>query len=171
MDNNERWTPVPNYEGYYEVSSEGRVKSLPRIVNRKNDSVQPWPGKILKPQLDKTGYQSVTLCKDGFETRKMVHRIVAESFLERVDGSPYVLHGNGNKRDNRLQNLRWGTNSENVQDTIKHGTRRSFWAERTHCSSNHEYTEENTRWYKGHRYCKTCGKAAQKRYREKKGLG
>ncbi|USH44585.1 HNH endonuclease [Microbacterium phage Cassita] len=165
--NDETWKSVPGYEGYYEASTQGGVRSLPRVVRRKNGSVQPWPGKVLTPQRDNSGYLSVTLSRAGSERRVMVHRIVAETFIPNPQKLPMVLHGDGSKDNNTVSNLRWGTNLDNIEDAKRHGTYRRPWADRTHCSRNHEYTVANTRWYKNHRYCRECQRDNQKRYRER----
>ena len=109
----EEWRPVVGYEGLYEVSNMGRVKSLERTV---------WNGKgyfktserILKPGKDKGGYLQVCLCKDGKDKWCAVHRLVATAFLPNLDNLPQVNHIDENKENNCVQNLEWCSRSYNV---------------------------------------------------------
>ena len=118
----EIWKPVPGYEGKYEVSDQGRVRSLDRPCVGKDGRSEFHPGKILNP--DKTirgGYLDVSL-RDG-EKRKhrTVHSLVAEVFLgERPNGCD-VMHLNGDRTDNRVENLRYGTRKENLNQTYEYG--------------------------------------------------
>ena len=113
-DNNmtkEVWRDVNGYEGLYQVSSEGRVKSLKRKM-RKNE-------RILKPTYDGRGRLYVDLCAGGKRKRHKVHRLVCKAFHENPDNKPEVNHINENASDNRACNLEWCTRIENVN----HGTR------------------------------------------------
>lgn len=111
----ETWKQVKNYEGIYEVSSYGRVRSVDRYVNsaiRHNTSVFR-EGKMLKQNKKRNGYLTVDLCKNGTVKTITVHKIVAEAFLEKEDGKTEVNHINCNKADNRVKNLEWCTPKEN----------------------------------------------------------
>lgn len=109
--NKEIWKDITGYEGLYQVSDQGRVKSLKRKGCKKE--------RVLKPAVDQGGYLIVTL-SDG-EKRKnfKVHRIVCEAFHENHDEKTQVNHINEIKTDNRACNLEWCTAKEN----INHGTR------------------------------------------------
>lgn len=111
----ERWAPVVGYEGVYEVSDRGNVR---RVVQRRH-----YPaGSLLRPALKQGGYLQVTLGGNSDKKWHRVHRLVARAFLgEPPTPKHEVLHGNGDPADNRLENLRWGTSSENKFDTIRHG--------------------------------------------------
>jgi hypothetical protein len=100
----EIWKTIENYEGLYQVSNLGRVKSLPRNTTR---------GKILANRIDKKGYHYVSLSKNGKEKPYSIHRLVALSFIENPEGKITVNHKNGIKADNNLLNLEWATRSEN----------------------------------------------------------
>ena len=113
--NKEIWRDITGYEGYYQVSSEGRVKSL----ERKNNYGRTVKERILKPAFDGWGYLVVTLCADGKRKNLMVHRLVCEAFNDNRDEKPEVNHINEIKTDNRACNLEWCTRIEN----LTHGTR------------------------------------------------
>ena len=108
----ELWKDVYGYEEFYEVSSEGRVRSKQRLIkNAKGTYLKD--GKILKPQERKHGYLSVWLYTEDSKRQVSVHRLVAEAFCERKDGQDEVNHLNENKQDNRAINLSWCTKQEN----------------------------------------------------------
>jgi len=100
----EIWKDIKDYEGLYQVSSIGRVKSLPR-----NTAVL----KILKPGLDWYGYLFVVFCKNGQKHTKRIHRLVLESFVPRPPWAQLVHHKNDTKLDNTLENLEWATYKKN----------------------------------------------------------
>lgn len=101
----EIWRDIKGYEGLYQVSNYGRVKSLDHYIKSKGGK-RLVKGKILKPDLDK-GYLRVTLSKDGVIKHIMVHRLVAEAFIPNPHNYPTVDHINRIKTDNRKENLRW----------------------------------------------------------------
>lgn len=98
----EIWKPVLNYEGLYEVSDLGRVKSVRR-------------DKLMKISTINRGYNDVALSKNGEVKRFLVHRLVAEAFCEKAEDKVVVDHINNNKNDNRAVNLRWISQKENVR--------------------------------------------------------
>ena len=104
----ERWRDVAGYEGRYQVSDQGRVKSFKWNKER-----------FLKPSMDKDGYLLVTLCAGGKRKTLKVHRLVCEAFHENPDNKPQVNHINEIKTDNRASNLEWCTCKQNVN----HGSR------------------------------------------------
>ena len=118
----ERWVPIPGWDGYYEVSDQGRVKSCARSIHRSDGSVWPIKERILKPAHALNGYLTVSLSRvDGIK-RSYVHRLVLESFAGPAPEGTECCHWNGVRDDNRLCNLRWGTRSANMFDAVRHGT-------------------------------------------------
>jgi hypothetical protein len=108
----EIWKPIKNYEGLYEVSNLGRVKSLSRLVNHK-DSNRLINERILKPWDNSHGYLQVKLLKNGKSNSFRINRLVADSFLDKLDYQNQVNHKNSIRNDNRLENLEWVSNLEN----------------------------------------------------------
>lgn len=118
----EIWKPVKGFIGRYEVSSEGRVRSLPQViicegpVKGRYTSVRQ--GKLLRPGRMPGGHLSVALGKGNSQC---VHKLVLNAFVGPAPDDYECLHINGNPADNRLQNLRWGTRSENNRDKVRLG--------------------------------------------------
>ena len=120
----EVWKAVPGYEGRYEVSDLGRVRSLDRAVicmgEIKGSYVSLRKGRVLRPGPSNYGHLSVVL---GRGKTRMVHELVLRAFVGDPPDKHECCHNNGVSTDNRLSNLRWGTRSENNVDAVKHGTR------------------------------------------------
>ena len=103
----EEWKDIEGYEGLYQVSNLGNVRSL-------------WFEKerLLKLYKDMKGYYRITLCKNGRQQNRSVHRLVAEAFIPNIDNKPSIDHINTIKNDNRVENLRWVTNKENSNNPL-----------------------------------------------------
>lgn len=118
MEQVEVWKDIKDYEGHYQVSDFGRVKSLARIVEIRKAILGNKKESFLKPTKNRKGYLNLKLCKkiDGVcrEKSVIIHRLVANEFLENPLNKPQVNHKNGIKDDNRVDNLEWATGSENV---------------------------------------------------------
>jgi hypothetical protein len=117
LSNNETWKPVSGYDGYYEVSSNGRVRSLDRIID--HPLVQVRHGKMLKQTPNHKGYMRVSLNKNGNKKQEFVHKLVAQSFIYNIKRNPQINHIDGNKLNNNVENLEWCTNKENCQHAAK----------------------------------------------------
>lgn len=127
MENfNEEWREVRGYEGLYEVSNMGNVRSLDRIVTQKTRGGWiknfNYSGRILKPDItisiSGNPYYRVTLSKDNKTKRFMVHRLVAENFLPNNENKDVVDHIDGCSTNNNVNNLRWVTTQENNKNPI-----------------------------------------------------
>ena len=122
----EIWKDIKGYEGIYQVSSEGRVRSLDRVEDRGRNI----KGKILKPSISPYGYCAIDLFKNGTKKKNMVHRLVAEAFLPNPDNKPEIDHINTIRTDNTVclnedgsvnydkTNLRWVTHTENCNNPL-----------------------------------------------------
>lgn len=104
----EIWKDIAGYEGYYQVSTYGRVRSLDRMVN-KWDGKRLSCGRILSLATNLKGYQFIYLCKDGKQKMFTIHRLVATAFIPNPNGYPHVNHIDENKMNNRVENLEWCT--------------------------------------------------------------
>lgn len=105
----EFWKDIEGYEGLYQVSNLGRVRSLDRVVEGKSSSVRLHRGKILSPGVNSTGYYMVVLHKDGGGRAYTVHRLVSNTFIPNPYNYPYVNHKDENKLNNSVDNLEWCT--------------------------------------------------------------
>ena len=119
----EEWLSIPGYEGYYEASNLGRVKSVERVIHRSDGRTTPVQEAILTPQLNnQTGYQQVILRRNGERSGCRIHSLVALVFIGSKPVDKEVAHNNGNSIDNSLCNIRYATRKENAEDRIRHGT-------------------------------------------------
>lgn len=123
---NEIWKDIPGYEGLYSVSDMGRVKSLERVVTRKNRhggiSEYRVREKIRRLPVDAYGYPTVTLCSENGKLSAKVHQLVLLAFEGPLPDGMVTRHLNSIKTDNRRRNLRYGTHKENAQDAREAGT-------------------------------------------------
>jgi hypothetical protein len=123
----EAWKPIPSARGY-EASSLGRVRSIERLVSRKNQSAAQRKGKVLSEQTQRNGYRTVVVGRNdrGAPQTRSVHRLVAEAFFGPCPAGLEVCHNNGEKADNRVENLRYDTRSANHVEKYRHGCRSNF---------------------------------------------
>lgn len=148
------WRDVIGYEGLYQVSSYGDIRSLPR----KASDGRTVKGRVLRPDTGKYGHERVNLYSGGLSKRALVHRIVCEAFHgPQPDGKPYVLHWDDDPTNNKSENLRWGNQSDNQRDSIRNGTHRNQYRGKKECSRGHVYTAETTYFTNdGRRDCRIC---------------
>jgi hypothetical protein len=158
----ETWKSVIGYEGIYEVSSLGSVRSLDR-PGEPGKGLYARKGRVLTAVANWAGYHRVLLYKRGRRKLRLVHHLVLEAFVgarpEGMDG----CHENGIRDDNRVENLRWDTKSGNMKDKVRHGTHHEV--NKTHCPQGHEYTKDNTSRQNGARRCKTCNRDRARAWR------
>ena len=121
---NEVWQPVVGYEGLYEVSDQGRVRSLDRLgSSRWGNRTRLYKGTLLRQSINARGYRQVSLCKNGLRRNGAVHQMVANAFLGPTPSGMIVLHGPNGKQDNSLANIGYGTQLQNLRDDkLRDGT-------------------------------------------------
>ncbi|MFE2997947.1 NUMOD4 domain-containing protein [Nocardia sp. NPDC059246] len=156
----EEWIDIDDWNGLYQVSDLGRVRSLSRKVPQKrwhNDGKRTIRTRILKPGSSR-GYPQVVLQRDGRRVRYRIHRLVAGTFLaDSYFEGAIVCHNDGDKTNNVVGNLRWDTPSENNHDTVRHGNNKQ--ANRELCLRGHVLREPNLMTCRT-RGCLACNRAA-----------
>lgn len=147
----EAWRPIPRFRGY-EASSLGRIRSWRKLGRYGGTATQPRILTQHSNRYDK--YLAVDMTEAGKTTRVRVHRLVGEAFYGPLPAGLETRHLDGDSRNNRADNLRYGTKAENVEDIRNHG---NYWSKRTHCGQGHRYTASNTgRKSNGGRQCRRC---------------
>jgi NUMOD4 motif/HNH endonuclease len=151
----EHWRPIPDYKGLYEISTHGRVRSLARPRT---------PGKVLSPGTDGSGYRKVALCKQGKQWDVRVHVLMVRTFHGEPRPGYHIRHLDGDKLNNRLDNLAASPPSLNTLDMVRHG--RHNHARKTECKHGHSLTDPaNVKVHKGRpraRICITCERARRR---------
>lgn len=122
-DDTMKWKPVVDYEGLYEVSDNGDVRSVDRYIKTdiRHVKTRLIKGKTLYQNTKRSGYKTVDLCKNGKVKTTLVHRVVAEAFIPNPDGLRFVNHKDSNRANNAADNLEWVTSSENRKHGIEQG--------------------------------------------------
>ena len=117
------WKPIKGYEGIYEVSDEGEVRSLDRPLKTSilHVSERIVKGKILKQNAKQNGYKTVDLCIENKPKTTLVHRLVADAFMPIPDNLRFVNHKDSNRANNAASNLEWVTSSENRLHGMRSG--------------------------------------------------
>lgn len=118
----EIWKPVKGYEGLYEVSDQGRVRSIVRQVNGRGSGTHKAGGRMIKP-FNRYAYIGIVMSKENKARQYYLHRVVAEAFIPNPDNKPEVNHIDGDKFNNNASNLEWVSHSENGKHAYKIGLR------------------------------------------------
>lgn len=163
------WRPIPGWEGLYEASADGQIRSLDRTVVR--NGARPWrqAGRTLAQITVAKSYRSVNLFRGGARTRVYVHHLIALTFIGPRPPGLLVCHNDGDPSNNAAANLRYDTASENQFDMARHGTHHE--ANKTECKHGHPFDQENTGYRKdipNRRVCITCARRRGKAYRERR---
>lgn len=117
-ETNETWKDIPGYEGYYQASAKGEIRSIDRaVIYECESSVRSMikRGKLISQTADKSGYLHVGLTLNDVTKLCSVHRLVAQTFIPNPENKPQVNHIDGNTSNNSVENLEWVTRSENMQ--------------------------------------------------------
>lgn len=124
---NEIWKDCKGYEGLYQVSNKGRVKSLQRVRTNHTGGIWIQKEAILKGKINDDGYKVVHLTQPKGKTRiEFIHRLVAVAFIENPDHKKEVNHINAIRTDNSVDNLEWATRKENIEDSVKRKHKSKF---------------------------------------------
>jgi hypothetical protein len=153
----EQWKPIPGFEGVYEVSDLGNVRSLART----NAQGKRYKGKLLRvATVPRTKVRQVVLFKDGVRHSSTVHKLVLTTFVGPAPEGQEVVHLDGDSSNNALTNLKWGFRTETAQSLVRRGTHVHTRKER--CPRGHLLEEGNLTAFsksKGWRSCLACSKA------------
>jgi hypothetical protein len=154
----EQWRPIPTWEGLYEVSDLGRVRSLPRLVPSPRGGYRNHRGGILTGSVaHSTGYRVCTLvdAESGRKHYALIHRLVLEAFVGPCPPGLECCHNDGDRSNAALANLRWDTRSSNTLDAVQQRT--NYQSRKTHCPKGHEYDGVYRPSNRGPvRYCREC---------------
>lgn len=149
----ENWLPVVGWEGLYEVSDHGQVRSLDRVVAFGHQQRQVR-GRILGGGRSHNGVRFAVLCNGPDQVQRSVHRLVLEAFVGPCPEGMEGCHWDDDNDNNHLSNLRWDTHQANEQDKVRNGGHHQL--NKTHCPAGHEYTPENTKQQSHGRACREC---------------
>jgi hypothetical protein len=161
----ETWLPIAGFEGLYEISDLGSVRSLDRVITTKAGVRKNRRGRLLRPRRTPTGYNSVTLYRlDGTHRATYAHVLVLEAFVgPRPDGLE-ACHGPGGVNDNSLQNLRWDNHQNNMRDMVRDGNCHLSRIICSKCDSQMDGVEYYPDGHIRRHYCIPCRRAYQREY-------
>lgn len=114
------WKDIEGFEDYYQISSDGRVRSKDRTIIDKIGRKRSWKGQLLNPDIAQNGYYRVTLSINRNRKQLYLHRLLAKYFIPNPNDLPQVNHIDGNKLNNNLNNLEWCSNQDNIIHAYKH---------------------------------------------------
>lgn len=156
----EEWRDIPGWEGYYQASNCGRIRSVEREVHHVDGRVRELQSKVLKPRTTPQGRPAVNLCRGGKCKNHTIHSLVMSAFFGSRPEGKIIRHLNDDPWDNRLSNLAYGSHHENMWDCIANGGHHEL--NKTHCPRGHELAIWNTTRAtrkKGYRDCLSCNRA------------
>lgn len=150
----EIWKAIPDTDNLFEASTLGRIRSVDHMVKSKKYGDRVFKGTIFIPYEQNNKYLTVCIKVNGKVGKQLVHRVIAKTFIETNNYSLVVMHKNNIKSDNRVINLRWGTQKTNVRDSYLDGIRKMAWEHRFSKYSIDTYriiiNDYNTGIKKGH---------------------
>lgn len=154
----EQFKTLPGYEGRFEVSLNGTVRTAPYTdaAGRQRKS------RIIRPQPSKHGHLMVRLCYNGSVLTTYVHRLMLSAWVRPPRPGEYACHRNDVPDDNRLENLYWGTPADNTRDSVRNKGHRE--SKKTHCKHGHPLSGDNVYTPPGKptwRVCRECQKRAR----------
>ncbi len=114
----EIWKDIKGYEGLYQISNFGNIKSMDKVIIRKDGIKYIKRGTMLKPSINTSGYLQIGLSKNGIRKPFRIHRLVAIAFIPNPYNKPFIDHINTIKTDNKVENLRWVTREENANNPL-----------------------------------------------------
>lgn len=130
----ENWTKLvgyPEYEESYEVSDSGNIRSVDRLIVDSIGRKTFYKGTLLQPSKNRSGYMMINFRLNGSKLPVVIHRVVAKAFVDKVEGKDYVNHKDGDKENNKKENLEWCTSKENKEHSIKLGTTKIRFGEQS----------------------------------------
>lgn len=156
------WVDIKGYEGFYQVSNQGRVRSVDREIIYPDGHIQKYKGKIISGYKHSSGYIIVDLRGKKYR----VHRLVGEAFIPNPDNKPDIDHINTNKADNRVDNLRWVTKEENMKNEITNSRCSKIHTGKTLSEEHKKHISESVSGEKNGFYGKQHTEEAKKKISE-----
>lgn len=117
----EVWLPVVGYEGFYEISNKGRLKTVKKTVRTKSNGRHPRKERILNPTINQKGYYHTSLHREASVKWFTIHRLVAQAFIPNPENKPQVNHIDSTPLNNNVENLEWCTHGENMKHGFLYG--------------------------------------------------
>lgn len=156
------WLDIPGYEGLYEASMTGKIRSIGRVNINSKGVRRTLRSVELSPWTSGNGHLKVSLTVNGSGKSEWVHRLILRTFVGECPGGMECCHNDGNPKNNNVENLRWDTPKSNRYDCVSHG--RHHNANKTRCIHGHLFSGSNLETTKkGHRVCVSCRRAVAKR--------
>ena len=126
MTDKEVWKSIEGFEGFFQISNHGRIRSLDRYVNARNGGKRFEHGRIMKSSINSRKYYILPLRKNGYVKTFRINRLVAIAFIPNPENKPEVNHIDGDKQNNHVKNLEWSTHKENIKHALETGLQVPF---------------------------------------------